>query len=130
MSDLFELELEYQQTPQEELELYSCSLDSSSSSIFELEEVSTPLLYESKIPSRQNSLIPEDSIDQFQLDISSSNYIPKTIPELQQQDSKSTIPKTIISSLESQESNDLSDIIKKGSISIQNNYKRWLSTHH
>lgn len=133
MADLFDLELDSQFTsPQEELELYSCSLDSSTESLPDLQEVSTPLLYESRIPSRNNSINNED-VDQFHLDLVANAYIPKTIPELDDYKPKTTIIKSINEQQQQQDSSaaELSDIIKKGSISIQNNYKRWLltSTH-
>lgn len=131
MADFLQFDFELESTtsfssPQEELELYSCSFDSTTDSLPDLQEISTPLLYESKIPSRNNSIISNnEDVDQFHLDLSSPEYIPKTIPELSTP-TESSKPRTIISSL--QDPNELQDIIKKGSISIQNNYKRWLST--
>lgn len=128
MADLFDLELDSQfPSPQEELELYSCSLDSTES-LPDLQEVSTPLLYESRIPSRNNSINNED-VDQFHLDLANANYVPKTIPELDDYKPKTTIIKTL--NEQDASTTDITDIIKKGSISIQNNYKRWLltSTH-
>ncbi len=130
MADFLQFDFELDSSnfnPQQELQLYSCSLDSTTDSLPDLQEISTPLLYESKIPSsRNNSIISNNNedVDQFHLDLTSSNYIPKTIPELNQFDQSK--PKTIMSSL--QDSNEVQDIIKKGSITIQNNYKRWLST--
>lgn len=116
--DLFDFEIE-----QPELEFYSTSLDSTHS-LPEPHEAHTPLLYESKISSRNNSVVvQEDLIDK--LDITHEVLLPLTaLPtittqKLDQQFNYSTV-------LGSLEENSINQTIVKGTNALKINYQKWL----
>lgn len=121
--DLFEFEIE-----QPEPQLYSCSM-ASTESLPELNEAQTPLLYESRISSRNNSVAINDDLlfDECfidQLDIS-QDVLP-SVPK-KMNGTPTTTYKTspsIFTSLE--QSSAIDETITKGTMTLKNNYKKWL----
>jgi hypothetical protein len=112
--DLFDFEIE-----PAEMDLYSTSLDSTQS--FELQEAQTPLLYESKISSRNNSIATVEECFIDQLDISQDV---RSLPEPVSSKNHFNYNTTIICSLE--EDHTIDETIVKGSTTLKNNYKKWL----
>jgi hypothetical protein len=113
--DLFDFEIE-----PAEMDLYSTSLDSTQS--FELHEAQTPLLYESKISSRNNSIATVEECFIDQLDISQEvRSLPEPVSSMKRKFNYNT---TIICSLE--QDHTIDETIVKGSTTLKNNYKKWL----
>lgn len=117
--DLFEFEIE-----QPEFDLYSSSLESQES-IPEPQEAQTPLLYESRISSRNNSIaFHNDEDDCFidQLDLSQD-----VIPAFELATKKTSLQYTTSPIIKSLEQNDvIEETIVKGSNALKMNYKKWL----
>ncbi|CDR40136.1 CYFA0S04e04346g1_1 [Cyberlindnera fabianii] len=126
--DVFSIDIETEQQP--DMALYSCSLDSTTSSLPDLIEAQTPLLYESKIgsTSRQNSLmvpsIDEHLIDTLDLNMEQSSWPIKM-------DHQHTFmlkqPTSVLGELT--QSEEIQKTIEMGTKSLKNNYKLWLSSH-